>query len=124
MATHRYRITVETLSHDSAAASCFEKFPFEISLHNDLFQCVAAAHAQGFVEENLAAGYGVALALLTEVLSQQAGEPAFASLLCQLRSLVEALPDTNLGFLSELLFPKTSTDNRPPNPANGEQKPS
>lgn len=121
MATHRYRITVEALSHDARAALRFERFLFETSLHSDLFQCVAAAHAQTFVEEDLAAGYGIALPLLTEALSQQAGEPAFSSLLCQLRSLVEGLPDTKL--LSELLFPQPSTDNRTPNTANRGQEP-
>lgn len=120
MATHRYRITVEALSHDTAAVSHSERFLFETSLHSDLFQCVAAVHAQGFVEENLAAGYGVALALLTEALSQQAREPAFSLLLCQLRSLIEGLPDTKL--LSELLFSQPSTDNPTSNTANGGQE--
>lgn len=106
MATHRYRIHIQPMSHDSQTASHFEQFAFEMTLQTDLHGCVAAAHAQGFVEEDHAAAYGVALALLTEVLGRRASEPLFAALREQLRLLVERLPDANLGFLSEVLFPE------------------
>ncbi len=93
------------MSHDAQAASHFEQFAFEITMQTDLDRCVAAAHAQGLVEEDHAAAYGVTLTLLTEVLICRASEPLFAALVEQLRLLLGRLPDTN-DFLSEVLFPE------------------
>jgi hypothetical protein len=91
MIAHRYRITVQIIANGMAHGSSQEQFAIETTTAYDLFQGVAAVHAQGLVDEDRAACFGLGLLLLTDALRDDTPN-TFRDLLPRLQHLVDELP--------------------------------